>query len=123
MDKVERPCLVRPLRLTPRLAMHDHLAPPRLLCSQGQTFLAVQPVNNVAADAPAFALQHHMHPAIAIADPCCHDLMHPLPDRSAWIPRRSEEHTSELQSLLCISYAVFCLKKTKNIYKKRESQR
>ena len=24
---------------------------------------------------------------------------------------RSEEHTSELQSLLCISYAVFCLKK------------
>src|SRR3546814_6826364 len=26
-------------------------------------------------------------------------------------PRRSEEHTSELQSLLRISYAVFCLKK------------
>src|SRR3546814_3805508 len=25
--------------------------------------------------------------------------------------RRSEEHTSELQSLMCISYAVFCLKK------------
>src|SRR3546814_9133686 len=29
---------------------------------------------------------------------------------------RSEEHTSELQSLMRISYAVFCLKK-KNIYK------
>src|SRR3546814_1819501 len=28
---------------------------------------------------------------------------------------RSEEHTSELQSLMRISYAVFCLKKTKNI--------
>src|SRR3546814_8456529 len=29
--------------------------------------------------------------------------------------RRSEEHTSELQSLMRISYAVFCLnKKTKN---------
>src|SRR3546814_8902514 len=26
-------------------------------------------------------------------------------------PRRSEEHTSELQSLMRISYAVFCLKK------------
>src|SRR3546814_18582416 len=26
--------------------------------------------------------------------------------------RRSEEHTSELQSLMRISYAVFCLKKT-----------
>src|SRR3546814_7523440 len=31
-------------------------------------------------------------------------------------PRRSEEHTSELQSLMRISYAVFCLqKKTSNI--------
>src|SRR3546814_2136810 len=28
---------------------------------------------------------------------------------------RSEEHTSELQSLMRISYAVFCLKKTKNM--------
>src|SRR3546814_2449619 len=28
---------------------------------------------------------------------------------------RSEEHTSELQSLMRISYAVFCLKKTKHI--------
>src|SRR3546814_5025368 len=37
--------------------------------------------------------------------------------------QRSEEHTSELQSLMRISYAVFCLKKknthktTQNIYK------
>src|SRR3546814_4912422 len=32
-----------------------------------------------------------------------------------WSPaaRRSEEHTSELQSLMRISYAVFCLKKKK----------
>src|SRR3546814_2625276 len=29
------------------------------------------------------------------------------------IPFRSEEHTSELQSLMRISYAVFCLKKKK----------
>src|SRR3546814_18104324 len=29
-------------------------------------------------------------------------------------PGRSEEHTSELQSLMRISYAVFCLKKTNN---------
>src|SRR3546814_3169192 len=29
--------------------------------------------------------------------------------------RRSEEHTSELQSLMRISYAVFCLKKKKNM--------
>src|SRR3546814_9535659 len=30
---------------------------------------------------------------------------------------RSEEHTSELQSLMRISYAVFCLKKNKQISK------
>src|SRR3546814_5425577 len=30
--------------------------------------------------------------------------------------RRSEEHTSELQSLMRISYAVFCLKKKKLTY-------
>src|SRR3546814_948776 len=33
--------------------------------------------------------------------------------RHAQVTRRSEEHTSELQSLMRISYAVFCLK-TKN---------
>src|SRR3546814_3127630 len=33
-----------------------------------------------------------------------------LPSRD----RRSEEHTSELQSLMRISYAVFCLKKKKH---------
>src|SRR3546814_2463131 len=31
--------------------------------------------------------------------------------KSAMIDARSEEHTSELQSLMRISYAVFCLKK------------
>src|SRR3546814_3959112 len=32
---------------------------------------------------------------------------------AAWFGLRSEEHTSELQSLMRISYAVFCLKKKK----------
>src|SRR3546814_8379000 len=36
---------------------------------------------------------------------------------SAVVNHRSEEHTSELQSLMRISYAVFCLKKKKT-YKK-----
>src|SRR3546814_3808036 len=37
----------------------------------------------------------------------------PLPE-DAKARARSEEHTSELQSLMRISYAVFCLKKKKN---------
>src|SRR3546814_2149316 len=40
------------------------------------------------------------------------------PTRVAAIGSRSEEHTSELQSLMRISYAVFCLKK-KKIHKTR----
>src|SRR3546814_7048147 len=35
------------------------------------------------------------------------------PGRDCESPSRSEEHTSELQSLMRISYAVFCLKKKK----------
>src|SRR3546814_6427393 len=66
------------------------------------------------ADAPAFALARRL----------------PCPRAEVWrlrYPRlpdlRSEEHTSELQSLMRISYAVFCLKKknTKN-YNKTDKQ-
>src|SRR3546814_4754839 len=39
------------------------------------------------------------------------DLHHPEYWDLRWV--RSEEHTSELQSLMRISYAVFCLKKKK----------
>src|SRR3546814_4519240 len=41
-------------------------------------------------------------------------LRYPYPPYGAFAdPSRSEEHTSELQSLMRISYAVFCLKKKK----------
>src|SRR3546814_6913348 len=52
--------------------------------------------------------------------PCSvgHDLDEEVPCGAETKPRikvevRSEEHTSELQSLMRISYAVFCLKKKK----------
>src|SRR3546814_5748969 len=41
----------------------------------------------------------------------------PVPHISS---RRSEEHTSELQSLMRISYAVFCLKKKNTKYDSKE---
>src|SRR3546814_4768323 len=49
--------------------------------------------------------------------PCRYGRRHrPLRSRqqSSWCDHRSEEHTSELQSLMRISYAVFCLKKKNN---------
>src|SRR3546814_2553639 len=41
-----------------------------------------------------------------------HDIWGTMLDSVYLHIRRSEEHTSELQSLMRISYAVFCLKKT-----------
>src|SRR3546814_1955031 len=51
---------------------------------------------------------HHQHehpPGIAYGEPHSHWHRHPP------LVHRSEEHTSELQSLMRISYTVFCLKK------------
>src|SRR3546814_2319141 len=41
-------------------------------------------------------------------------------EASVNLPARSEEHTSELQSLMRISYAVFCLKKKKKTTTNKE---
>src|SRR3546814_10487057 len=51
--------------------------------------------------------------AIALSTMICNDLIMPALLRISWLRMRSEEHTSELQSLMRISYAVFCLKKKK----------
>src|SRR3546814_1794098 len=54
--------------------------------------------------------------AVRALDP---DAVHHRRDRAL---HRSEEHTSELQSLMRISYAVFCLKKKKPNKKNRLEQ-
>src|SRR3546814_3106003 len=49
-------------------------------------------------------------------------LLSPLSAASRATPAgRSEEHTSELQSLMRISYAVFCLKKKKKHRRRRDT--
>src|SRR3546814_6273967 len=62
---------------------------------------------------PAIAIQ----PRLEIAAVECRVDVHFLPPEAIWRREcswlRSEEHTSELQSLMRISYAVFCLKKKK----------
>src|SRR3546814_1616516 len=54
-------------------------------------------------------LAQSLLPAINRFDPAAHL---PQPEAEA----RSEEHTSELQSLMRISYAVFCLQKKQNLH-------
>src|SRR3546814_2220243 len=69
---------------------------------------------------------HHRQPQDNDGDQCEHDAQHPLLARAACPPlhlqtfrhdrtvmsaRRSEEPTSDLQSPMTISYAIFCVKK------------
>src|SRR3546814_3739962 len=60
---------------------------------------------------PELSKRHHGHSRIRR----CQSLNHDVPrtdDRADFVSEtRSEEHTSELQSLMRHSYAVFCLKK------------
>src|SRR3546814_4474118 len=51
-----------------------------------------------------------------LADFCSNDFKVRLDNSIRIFGLRSEEHTSELQSLMRISYAVFCLKKKNNTY-------
>src|SRR3546814_3092410 len=55
--------------------------------------------------------------ALRALDRCANAARTPTPHTTIELAEgRSEEHTSELQSLMRISYAVFCLKKKKHTY-------
>src|SRR3546814_4299446 len=92
----------------------DHYA---LDVSRAHTLLGWQPKHRLADELPAIVATLKEDPAawykanripapmfVSEAEEAGHD-----PEE------RSEEHTSELQSLMRISYAVFCVKTKKNI--------
>src|SRR3546814_9246474 len=69
-------------------------------------------------------VHRHVHGRLALGGPACGLVAEDgqvdrvpghQPGRASHEAPRSEEHTSELQSLMRISYAVFCLKKKKII--------
>src|SRR3546814_6998300 len=72
------------------------------------------------ADRPALHLVHRIideEQRLAVADDEDRHALFVLEADLAGLLERSEEHTSELQSLMRISYAVFCLKKKKKYHK------
>src|SRR3546814_8252939 len=76
----------------------------------GRRRRAVLPKRTAGADLPA--LEQPFPTLRGIGDPQHRDRLGPAcQPPAAADPLRSEEHTSELQSLMRISYAVFCLKK------------
>src|SRR3546814_8384951 len=91
------------IRRPPRSTRTDTLFPTRR--SSDLPILARSALDDVDRQAPARGfLVFVLHVAAGVA--------HGLDDLvQAHLVLRSEEHTSELQSLMRISYAVFCLKK------------
>src|SRR3546814_1171194 len=86
---------------------------------QGDAVAAVGDRNAIGGDAGAVIFikggrigpRHLQHRVLRLAARRGIDFAAEAVERGAL---RSEEHTSELQSLMRISYAVFCLKKQKN---------
>src|SRR3546814_1320207 len=79
---------------------------------------AASPCGEAAAPVSAAGARPNDQSPLRLAVRRLHTPPAPVAERVAGFPARcrparSEEHTSELQSLMRISYAVFCLKKKK----------
>src|SRR3546814_2168419 len=94
------------IRRPPRSTRTDTLFPYTTLFRSGARLDAARPLNFVRAlEGVVDAANHGRHGVVRVQ-------RHPQ--------ARSEEHTSELQSLMRISYAVFCLKKKRHKRAKNE---
>src|SRR3546814_6266760 len=101
------------IRRPPRATRTDTLFPYTTLFRSGR--VEDRPVERRAPPHGGRGAVEGGRPA-AGADPALaqHGLVDDAENRNAAAHQRSEEHTSELQSLMRISYAVFCLTKKKN---------
>src|SRR3546814_2245341 len=91
------------IRRPPRSTRTDTLFPYTTLFRSTLSRLSVR-------NGPGSRLRHWCSSQYLRISPLHWEFHYPLPLSSN---ARSEEHTSELQSLMRISYAVFCLKKKK----------
>src|SRR3546814_7299065 len=80
------------------------------------TDMVLAQIDSVASDIGVDAVKIGMIGSAETASAVAERLSQPDLAQAALVfdPVRSEEHTSELQSLMRISYAVFCLKKKNN---------
>src|SRR3546814_5841613 len=99
------------IRRPPRSTRTDTLFPYTTLFRSSGRYPDV-PLRAVWRHAGHYLGADHQGGAVAVG---C--VLHGADGHEARQLRRSEEHTSELQSLMRISYAVFCLKKKTKKYK------
>src|SRR3546814_3590991 len=111
-------CFFLMIRLPPRFTRTDTLLPYTTLFRS----LRVELNHTDPESLPSgFRLGDNDTRILAVARNLAND-GHQVTLVSKDLPLRSEEHTSELQSLMRISYAVFCLKKKKTEHKKNNRQ-
>src|SRR3546814_19897159 len=107
-------------RRPPRSTRTDTLFPYTTLfrssarCCAGPSFAPLTEIDDVKREHLPLDGRQAVLPGGHVSPPPTID--RPI-DRLPVTAVRSEEHTSELQSLMRISYAVFCLKKKKHIKK------
>src|SRR3546814_4178282 len=111
------------IRRPPRSTRTDTLFPYTTLFRSSGDTRCVRPPLPWRPSKLRFDVEAHRSPGASWSGFMPRHIEHPAKRHSApnsskilSSPSRSEEHTSELQSLMRISYAVFCLK-TKNPYK------
>src|SRR3546814_3465920 len=82
-------------------------------------FYSYDPMGNVLSiEDKTLPVRYFANQRVEPASRFRYDSLYQVTEATGW-EARSEEHTSELQSLMRISYAVFCLKK-KNTNNKKE---
>src|SRR3546814_7030268 len=109
-----------PYRAAPRVAGEGRIRPAQQQALELATVLVPKAMGFDAKNPDGWAVQLGAYDSLAIAKEKWgtlkkrNDVLGSFPASShAATVKRSEEHTSELQSLMRISYAVFCLKKKK----------
>src|SRR3546814_7152076 len=104
-------CFFLMIRRPPRSTRTDTLFPYTTLfrsdSAVGQMFIPGIGMSNPIDLSPMFASAHND----------LEEMARQFQESGEKSSKRSEEHTSELQSLMRISYAVFCLKKKKVMIK------
>src|SRR3546814_3386315 len=91
--------------VTARLSSGETVSAPQLIAAEGR--------NSPTRAAAGIQVARWQYGHAAIISAFNHARPHENVAYEIFYPTRSEEHTSELQSLMRISYAVFCLKKNK----------
>src|SRR3546814_6851253 len=85
------------------------------ICITSHLSVADDDPKKAAFDQLSATVEALLSPVLAEIRQCAHERWIGRGKEEGEPPARSEEHTSELQSLMRISYAVFCLKKKNKV--------